>query len=215
MSLCSQKPSPSHTHLALSESFKRTPIIPEVAPISITEPDSESDDPEPTETDPVKPPEQPAEVLTPLSDATNSPTDDRMDSPAMNAVGNGKPPTATLLTVGDEDEVARNKKSCLSLPVEPLSGQTLPVHHDRRKLSVQGLMVGLADRRRSSGAFLSELTRKMSITHSDGFSSRSPGAGYQRKMTKYVECWGADKPFANIKDSMAKNVGLAVRELDT
>lgn len=31
-------------------------------------------------------------------------------------------------------------------------------------------------------------------------------------MTKYVECWGADKPFANITDSkMAKNIGLAVQ----
>lgn len=30
-------------------------------------------------------------------------------------------------------------------------------------------------------------------------------------MTKYVECWGATKPFANITDSkMAKNIGLAV-----
>lgn len=34
------------------------------------------------------------------------------------------------------------------------------------------------------------------------------------KMTKYVECWGADKPFANITDSkMAKNIGLAVCQL--
>lgn len=34
------------------------------------------------------------------------------------------------------------------------------------------------------------------------------------KMTKYVECWGADKPFANITDSkMAKNIGLAVINL--
>lgn len=32
------------------------------------------------------------------------------------------------------------------------------------------------------------------------------------KMQKYVECWGAEKPFANITDSkMAKNIGLAVR----
>lgn len=32
------------------------------------------------------------------------------------------------------------------------------------------------------------------------------------KMTKYVECWGADKPFANITDSKkAKNIGLAVK----
>ena len=42
----------------------------------------------------------------------------------------------------------------------------------------------------------------------------APGAAKTRhssKMTKYVECWGADKPFANITDSkMAKNIGLAV-----
>lgn len=32
------------------------------------------------------------------------------------------------------------------------------------------------------------------------------------KMTKYVESWGADKPFANIADStLAKNIGLTVR----
>ncbi|CAH1638902.1 unnamed protein product [Spodoptera littoralis] len=30
------------------------------------------------------------------------------------------------------------------------------------------------------------------------------------KMTKYVECWGADKPFANITDStLAKNIGIS------
>lgn len=30
-------------------------------------------------------------------------------------------------------------------------------------------------------------------------------------MTKYVECWGADKPFANIAEStLAKNIGLTV-----
>ncbi|VVC38262.1 Hypothetical protein CINCED_3A006823 [Cinara cedri] len=35
--------------------------------------------------------------------------------------------------------------------------------------------------------------------------TRSPS-----KMTKYIECWGADKPFANITEStMAKNIGLA------
>ncbi|XP_065223947.1 adenylate cyclase type 2 isoform X2 [Planococcus citri] len=34
--------------------------------------------------------------------------------------------------------------------------------------------------------------------------NRSPS-----KMTKYVECWGADKPFANITEStLAKNIGL-------
>lgn len=33
------------------------------------------------------------------------------------------------------------------------------------------------------------------------------------KMTKYVECWGADRPFANIAESkLVKNIGLAVSE---
>lgn len=37
-----------------------------------------------------------------------------------------------------------------------------------------------------------------------GNRNRSPS-----KMTKYVECWGADKPFANITEStLAKNIGL-------
>lgn len=99
----------------------------------------------------------------------------------------------------------------------------------RRKLSVQGLMA-FAERRRSSSTF-SEL-RKMSIsnggsggvggsesTHSVHIRSAggmaTPGGPPTRsrpssKMTKYVECWGADKPFANITDStMAKNIGLA------
>lgn len=101
----------------------------------------------------------------------------------------------------------------------------------RRKLSVQGLMA-FAERRRSSST-ISEL-RKMSIsngnssgggvggsesTHSVHIRSAggmaTPGGAPTRsrpssKMTKYVECWGADKPFANITDStMAKNIGLA------
>lgn len=40
----------------------------------------------------------------------------------------------------------------------------------------------------------------------EGFRNRSSS-----KMTKYVECWGADKPFANITEStLAKNIGLTV-----
>lgn len=45
------------------------------------------------------------------------------------------------------------------------------------------------------------------LYHDENISrNRSPS-----KMTKYIECWGADKPFANITEStMAKNIGLAV-----
>ncbi|XP_055692723.1 adenylate cyclase type 2 isoform X3 [Lutzomyia longipalpis] len=74
-------------------------------------------------------------------------------------------------TITEEDgdnnvnERDMNKKSCLSLPVEPMN-------------ATPG---GPPIRSRPSS-----------------------------KMTKYVECWGADKPFANITDStMAKNIGLA------
>ncbi|XP_035742022.1 adenylate cyclase type 2-like isoform X1 [Vespa mandarinia] len=47
-----------------------------------------------------------------------------------------------------------------------------------------------------------------------GNSIRGPGPVPTRsrpssKMTKYVECWGADKPFANIAEAtLAKNIGL-------
>lgn len=41
-----------------------------------------------------------------------------------------------------------------------------------------------------------------------GLPTRSRPAS---KMTKYVECWGADKPFANIAEStLAKNIELTV-----
>lgn len=44
--------------------------------------------------------------------------------------------------------------------------------------------------------------------HKDEFIGRNRSPS---KMTKYIECWGADKPFANITEStMAKNIGLAV-----
>lgn len=49
-------------------------------------------------------------------------------------------------------------------------------------------------------------------TATPGLPSRSRPSS---KMTKYVECWGADKPFANITDSkMAKNIGLAVNMIN-
>nr|XP_036216570.1 adenylate cyclase type 2 isoform X1 [Bactrocera oleae] len=80
----------------------------------------------------------------------------------------------------------------------------------RRKLSVQGL-ISFADRRRSSGAFTDG--RKLSIHSGESFRSHSGNFNRNRpssKMTKYVECWGADKPFANIAESkLVKNIGLA------
>ncbi|XP_017466015.1 PREDICTED: adenylate cyclase type 2 isoform X2 [Rhagoletis zephyria] len=80
----------------------------------------------------------------------------------------------------------------------------------RRKLSVQGL-ISFADRRRSSGAFMDG--RKLSIHSGESFRSHAGHVNRNRpssKMTKYVECWGADKPFANIAESkLVKNIGLA------
>uniref|UniRef100_A0A182YIP2 adenylate cyclase n=1 Tax=Anopheles stephensi TaxID=30069 RepID=A0A182YIP2_ANOST len=84
---------------------------------------------------------------------------------------------------GEADETGElRKKSCLTLPVEPITTNGhLPERVGSRKLSVQATPGGPLVRTRPSS-----------------------------KMTKYVECWGADKPFANITDSkMAKNIGLA------
>ncbi|XP_065361182.1 adenylate cyclase type 2 isoform X2 [Calliphora vicina] len=85
----------------------------------------------------------------------------------------------------------------------------IPEAKSRRKLSVQGLM-SFADRRRSSGAFME---RKMSIHTNESFRSHGGHVTRNRpssKMTKYVECWGADRPFANIAESkLVKNIGLA------
>lgn len=62
--------------------------------------------------------------------------------------------------------------------------------------------------------------RNNSIRGGDlGISNATPGGPPTRsrpssKMTKYVECWGADKPFANIAEStLAKNIELTVRRL--
>lgn len=60
------------------------------------------------------------------------------------------------------------------------------------------------DRRRSSLAIPGP--QEGGLGYQGSIRSRSPV-----KMTKYVECWGADKPFANITEStLAKNIGLAV-----
>ena len=44
-------------------------------------------------------------------------------------------------------------------------------------------------------------------------SAVTDSVGYKlaAKRNKYVECWGADKPFANINETaLATNIGLAV-----
>ncbi|XP_061386281.1 adenylate cyclase type 2 [Musca vetustissima] len=85
----------------------------------------------------------------------------------------------------------------------------VPEAKSKRKLSVQGL-ISFADRRRSSASFTE---RKMSFHTNESFRSHSGHVTRNRpssKMTKYVECWGADRPFANIAESkLYKNIGLA------
>ncbi|XP_055628937.1 adenylate cyclase type 2 isoform X2 [Toxorhynchites rutilus septentrionalis] len=117
---------------------------------------------------------------------------------------------------GDEADQEPSKKSCLTLPVEPITTNGhLPERVGSRKLSVQGLMA-FAERRKSTSSIFGDM-RKMSITNIDCLRSpmvTTPGPLLRNrpssKMTKYVECWGADKPFANITDSkMARNIGLA------
>ncbi|XP_017756963.1 PREDICTED: adenylate cyclase type 2 isoform X2 [Eufriesea mexicana] len=59
-----------------------------------------------------------------------------------------------------------------------------------------------------------EKTNQEDRTNDTGEHTRGPVSISSRsrpnsKMTKYVECWGADKPFANIAEAtLAKNIGL-------
>ncbi|XP_053675122.1 adenylate cyclase type 2 [Anopheles nili] len=147
-------------------------------------------------------------------------------SPSSKQTVQINPPTINEETVdndgitdetSDADDGESRKKSCLTLPVEPITTNGhLPERVGSRKLSVQGL-IAFAERRKSSGSIFGDM-RKMSISNIDCLRSpmvATPGGPLVRtrpssKMTKYVECWGADKPFANITDSkMAKNIGLA------
>lgn len=69
-------------------------------------------------------------------------------------------------------------------------------------------------RRMSNG--IATISNRESITSSGGGTGTATACAIVRnrspsKMTKYVECWGADKPFANITEStLAKNIGLTV-----
>ncbi|CAG9087341.1 unnamed protein product [Plutella xylostella] len=57
-----------------------------------------------------------------------------------------------------------------------------------------------------SGSIIGAISPIMGVA-TPGVPSRSRPSS---KMTKYVECWGADKPFANITDStLAKNIGIS------
>ncbi|CRL07366.1 CLUMA_CG020344, isoform A [Clunio marinus] len=114
-------------------------------------------------------------------------------------------PTTTVTASTNNNSACNQVKT--SLPERSQS--------DRRKLSVTNIM-SFGERRRSTSSIFSDM-RKMSITNFDNLKSpgiATPGIPSRTrpssKMTKYVECWGADKPFANITDSkMAKNIGLA------
>lgn len=197
--------------------------------VSITEPtlseSPEDKSPAPSQESDSK---SPKEALTPtLSVSSITPVPDDSSVTVIDSLS-PLPPLAQPQSLPSED---LKKKSSLSLPVEDTNGGThtsLSTPSDKfvvsdkpkiRKLSVHGLIAPFTERRKSSGNFVSDL-RRMSLTNNEGIIIRSPGGTAvpgsvsrnrpSSKMTKYVECWGADKPFANITDStMAKNIGLA------
>ncbi|XP_073843090.1 adenylate cyclase type 2-like isoform X2 [Musca autumnalis] len=128
----------------------------------------------------------------PLANLDSSPTLNGGNAIAANSVNtsnaaSGTTTTGNNLLASDVPETAKSK----------------------RKLSVQGL-ISFADRRRSSASFTE---RKMSFHTNESFRSHAGHVSRNRpssKMTKYVECWGADRPFANIAESkLVKNIGLA------
>lgn len=94
---------------------------------------------------------------------------------------------------------------------------TSSIFSDMRKMSITNFdnlkSPGVGEK--LSHSFLSLSFPSSDLAQSIFLLTATPGVPTRTrpssKMTKYVECWGADKPFANITDSkMAKNIGLAV-----
>ncbi|KAH8306990.1 hypothetical protein KR044_002461 [Drosophila immigrans] len=145
----------------------------------------------------------------PKSAALSLPADDLLSmSGSESGISNGGTPAATA------SNAVSGTPTTTTAVVSTAGANSLTVadapERSRRKLSVQGLM-SFADRRRSSGAFIEG--RKLSIHSGESFRSHAGHVTRNRpssKMTKYVECWGADRPFANIAESkLVKNIGLA------
>ncbi|XP_017843837.2 adenylate cyclase type 2 isoform X2 [Drosophila busckii] len=141
----------------------------------------------------------------PKSVALSLPADDLLSmSGSESGISNSGGPPVTTSVATPTTTTATSSMGTNSLTVAEAPERS------RRKLSVQGLM-SFADRRRSSGAFVEG--RKMSIHSGESFRSHAGHVTRNRpssKMTKYVECWGADRPFANIAESkLVKNIGLA------
>ncbi|XP_036670500.3 adenylate cyclase type 2 isoform X2 [Drosophila suzukii] len=137
----------------------------------------------------------PAEDLLSMSGSESGISNSGTPAPSSN-------PTSVTPTAAAPAGAASSGTNSLTVTEAP--------ERSRRKLSVQGLM-SFADRRRSSGAFIEG--RKLSIHSGESFRSHAGHVTRNRpssKMTKYVECWGADRPFANIAESkLVKNIGLA------
>lgn len=92
--------------------------------------------------------------------------------------------------------------------VEPGNGGTREGYLADHKVETF-LIVHPSEKNQTDNSFKNngnKLSENGGFHYEDGISrNRSPS-----KMTKYIECWGADKPFANITEStMAKNIGLA------
>ncbi|XP_064545119.1 adenylate cyclase type 2 isoform X2 [Drosophila montana] len=151
----------------------------------------------------------------PKSTALSLPADDLLSiSGSESNISNSGTQPASASASASASAPASNAANATPTSTAATGANSLTVaeapERSRRKLSVQGLM-SFADRRRSSGAFIEG--RKLSIHSGESFRSHAGHVTRNRpssKMTKYVECWGADRPFANIAESkLVKNIGLA------
>ncbi|XP_070504042.1 adenylate cyclase type 2 isoform X5 [Chironomus tepperi] len=124
-------------------------------------------------------------------------------------------------TINEEHEDSTKNKSSLSLPHESTQIPFIPpsinannhVNSNGNSTSNHLPLTNTTSMPKPSLCERSQSDRrKLSVSNIMSFAipSNPSRARPSSKMTKYVECWGADKPFANITDSkMAKNIGLA------
>ncbi|XP_032520259.2 adenylate cyclase type 2 isoform X2 [Danaus plexippus] len=111
---------------------------------------------------------------------------DNNNAANTDGVGNGtvvtKPKSRSGSIIGAISPIMGTESETESVPVLPETVQPTLFHRMLSTISVESLTT-------------------------PGVPSRSRPSS---KMTKYVECWGADKPFANITDStLAKNIGIS------
>ncbi|XP_026325028.1 adenylate cyclase type 2-like [Hyposmocoma kahamanoa] len=114
--------------------------------------------------------------------------------------------TESMRTSGPTGDLSRRASVKVEAKTVAFEGGTPAVSPGPGESLTNGAVVSIPKPKSRSGSIIGAISPIMG-TATPGVPTRSRPSS---KMTKYVECWGADKPFANITDStLAKNIGIS------